>query len=183
MELREERHMTSSRAGRRLWRAHGLPLCASLVLLLSGVACQRHETTPVVESNAGGKDAWLTNYENALEQTRAEKKTLLIDFTGSDWCPPCMTLQRQVFAQPEFKSYAEQNLVLLEVDFPRTKELPSELQQANEQLANHFGIDGFPTVILLNSKGEKIGELGYMRGGPGPFVAAIEKIRAQSAPR
>ena len=89
-------------------------------------------------------------------------------------------LGRQVFSQPEFKEYAAQNLVLLEVDFPRTKELSAEQRAANAKLADQFGIYGFPTVIILDSSGQKIGELGYMPGGPKPFIAAVEELRAKN---
>ena len=88
-------------------------------------------------------------------------------------------LGRQVFSQPEFKDYATKHLVLLEVDFPRRKELSAEQRAANEKLADQFGIDGFPTVIILDSSGRKIGELGYMPGGPKPFIAAVEELRAK----
>jgi protein disulfide-isomerase len=86
-------------------------------------------------------------------------------------------LGHQVFSQPEFKHYAAQHLVLLEVDFPRKKELSAGQKAANEKLAERFGIYGFPTVIILDPSGKKIGELGYMPGGPEAFIAAVEKLR------
>ena len=88
-------------------------------------------------------------------------------------------LERQVFSQPEFKDYAAQHLVLLEVDFPRMKELSREQRAANAQLAERYGIEGFPTIVLLDSTGKEIGELGYMPGGPKPFIAAVEELRIQ----
>ena len=88
-------------------------------------------------------------------------------------------LERQVFSQPEFKEYAAQHLVLLEVDFPRMKELSDEQKTANVKLAERYGIEGFPTIVLLDSTGKKIGELGYMPGGPKPFIAAVEELRIQ----
>ena len=133
-----------------------------------------------MEAPPAAKATWLTNFETAQARARSEKKLLLIEFTGSDWCPPCIMLGRQVFSQPEFKDYAAQHLVLLEVDFPRRKELSPEQRAANEKLAEQFGIDGFPTVIILDSSGRKIGELGYMPGGPKPFIAAVEELRAKS---
>jgi protein disulfide-isomerase len=128
------------------------------------------------EANA----TWLTNFETAQARARSEGKLLLIDFTGSDWCPPCIMLDRQVFSQAEFAEYANQHLVLLEVDFPRTKEQSAEQKAANEKLADRFGIDGFPTVIILDSDGKKIGELGYMPGGAKAFVAALEALRRKA---
>jgi thioredoxin-related protein len=143
-------------------------------------ACERTKEAPKAETPPAAEATWLTNFETAQARARSEKKLLLIEFTGSDWCPPCIMLGRQVFSQPEFKDYAAQHLVLLEVDFPRTKELSAEQKAANEKLADQFGIDGFPTVIILDSTGRKIGELGYMPGGPKPFIAAVEELRAKS---
>jgi thioredoxin-related protein len=143
-------------------------------------ACERKKEVPKTETPPAAEATWLTNFEIAQARARSEKKLLLIEFTGSDWCPPCIMLGRQVFSQPEFKDYAAQHLVLLEVDFPRTKELSAEQRAANAKLADQFGIDGFPTVIILDSSGRKIGELGYMPGGPKPFIAAVEEVRAKS---
>jgi len=152
------------------WMATGM-LCG---------ACERTKEAPRAEAPPPAEATWLTNFETAQARARSENKLLLIEFTGSDWCPPCIMLGRQVFSQPEFKDYAVQHLVLLEVDFPRRKELSPEQKAANETLANQFGIDGFPTVIILDPSGKKIGELGYMPGGPKPFIAALEELRAKS---
>ena len=129
-----------------------------------------------VNSKAHPDATWLTDFETAQARARSECKLLLIDFTGSDWCPPCILLNRQVFSQPEFAEYAGQHLVLLEVDFPRRKKQSAEQKAANEKLAERFGIDGFPTVIVLDSNGKKIGELGYMPGGPKAFIAALDAL-------
>ena len=120
---------------------------------------------------------WLTDFDAAKTQARTQNKTLLINFTGSDWCPPCIRLNKQVFSQPEFSEYATKNLVLLEVDFPHTKKQSAEQQAANEKLANQFGVEGFPTVVLLDANGQPLGELGFGAGGPTPFIAGIEKLR------
>ena len=152
------------------------------VWLAAGVlcgACGRTKETPKTEAPPEANATWLTNFETAQAHARSENKLLLIEFTGSDWCPPCIMLERQVFSQPEFKDYAAQHLVLLEVDFPRMKELSAEQKAANEKLAERFGIYGFPTVIILDSSGKKLGELGYMPGGPEAFIAAVEELRAK----
>ena len=155
-------------------------LIAWLAAGMLGGACERTKEVPKTEAPPPAEATWLTNFETAQARARSEKKLLLIEFTGSDWCPPCIILGRQVFSQPEFKDYAAQYLVLLEVDFPRTKELSAEQRAANEKLAEQFGIDGLPTIILLDSSGRKVGELGYMPGGPKPFIAAVEELRSKS---
>jgi thioredoxin-related protein len=155
------------------------PLIACLAAGMLCGACERTKEASKAEAPPAVEATWLTNFDIAQARARSEKKLLLIEFTGSDWCPPCIMLGRQVFSQPEFKDYAAQHLVLLEVDFPRMKELSPEQRTANEKLAEQFGIDGFPTVIILDSSGRKIGELGYMPGGPKPFIAALEELRAK----
>ena len=142
--------------------------------------CGRVNDTPKSKTQPEANATWLTDFETAQAQTRSEGKLLLIDFTGSDWCPPCMMLERQVFSQPEFAEYANQHLVLLEVDFPRSKEQSAEQKAANQKLAERFGIDGFPTVIILDSNGKKIGELGYMPGEAKAFIAALEALNTKS---
>jgi protein disulfide-isomerase len=153
-------------------------------LALSG--CNRHpqpvlaatDQTPQTESSSGqAKAGWLTNYEQAQEQAKAGHKLMLLDFTGSDWCGWCIRLEREVFSKPEFKEYASKNLVLLELDFPRGKELPAALQSQNERLARKYQIQGFPTIVVLNSDGKQVGELGYVPGGPEAFIAELEKLR------
>ena len=121
--------------------------------------------------------SWLTDYEQARQQAKANKKLLLLDFTGSDWCGWCIRLRREVFSKPEFQEYADKNLVLMEVDFPRGKEQTRDLRQQNQNLAMQYEIQGFPTIIVLNGEGKKVGELGYMQGGPAAFISELERLR------
>ena len=153
-------------------------LAVCLAVSLFCVACGRTDSaSPASPAPPGEKLNWLTNFEMAQAQALAGKKTLLINFTGSDWCPPCLALEKEVFEQPEFAEYAAKNLVLLKVDFPRIKMQSLEEKAANRQLAERYQIYGFPTIVLLDSSRKVIGELGYQPGGPKPFIAAIEKLR------
>jgi protein disulfide-isomerase len=120
---------------------------------------------------------WQTDLKKAQEEAKTGNKLLLVDFTGSDWCGWCIRLNKEVFSQPEFKAYAEKNLVLLEIDFPRRKTLSDELKKQNEQLATQYRIEGFPTIVVLNGQGKMVGELGYMEGGPSAFIAELEKLK------
>jgi thioredoxin-related protein len=154
----------------------------ALLLALLCLGCGRSERSEGAPETANvEKPDWLTDFEKAQAQARAQNKALLINFTGSDWCPPCLMLEREVFKQPEFTEYAAKNLVLLMVDFPRIKMQSLEERAANRKLAERYEIDGFPTIVLLDPSGKKIGELGYMPGGPKPFIAGIEKLRGADA--
>ncbi|HEY0368963.1 MAG TPA: thioredoxin family protein, partial [Chthoniobacterales bacterium] len=88
----------------------------SVLLLFMALVC-------VASASASSKPGWLTDLKEAQEQAKSGNKLLLLDFTGSDWCGWCIKLDREVFSKPEFKAYAEKNLVLLELDFPRGREL------------------------------------------------------------
>jgi len=125
--------------------------------------------------------AWQTDLPAAQARARAENKAVLINFTGSDWCPWCVRLSREVFSQPEFAQFAAQHLVLVEVDFPRRKAQDAELKKANRALQERFAIEGFPTVVLLDAEGRKLGTLGYQPGGPKPFIAALERLLRKGA--
>lgn len=128
-------------------------------------------------TSAFAKPGWLTDYKQAQSEAKSNKKLMLLDFTGSDWCGWCIKLDREVFSKPEFQQYAKDNLVLLELDFPRRKELSDAEKIQNQQLAQQYRIEGFPTIVVLDADGKKVGELGYMPGGPAAFIAELEKIR------
>ncbi|MES2570340.1 MAG: thioredoxin family protein [Verrucomicrobiota bacterium] len=131
----------------------------------------------VTSSAAFAAAGWDDDYEKALTQAKTEKKMVLLDFTGSDWCGWCIKLGKEVFSKKEFKDYAKANLVLVEVDFPQGKRQSKKLKEQNEKLKNEFAIRGYPTIIVLDSEGKKVGQLGYMEGGAEPFVAALEKLK------
>lgn len=123
---------------------------------------------------------WDDDHAKAVAQAKAEKKMVLMDFTGSDWCGWCIKLDKEVFSKKEFKDYAKENLVLVEVDFPQSKRQTKKIKDQNEKLKGEYGITGFPTIIVLDAEGKKIGKLGYMEGGPTAFIAALEKLKGGS---
>ena len=120
---------------------------------------------------------WLTDYKKAQQEAKATNRLLLVDFTGSDWCGWCIKLDKEVFSKAAFKDYASKNLVLMEVDFPRAKTQTVGMKKQNQELAQQYQIQGFPTIVVLNGDGQKIGELGYMEGGAATFIAELEKLR------
>ena len=123
---------------------------------------------------------WMTDLPKAQAKAKEEKKMVMMDFTGSDWCGWCIKLDKEVFSTPEFTEYAKKNLVLVEVDFPNKKKQSTELKKANAELQKNYRIEGYPTIIVLNSEGKKIGELGYMKGGPKAFTAELEKLKKKA---
>src|SRR5438105_7436436 len=99
---------------------------------------------------------WLTDLSKAQAQAKRENKMVLMDFNGSDWCPPCKALRKNVLNSQTFQDFAKANLVLVDVDFPHGKQQTEELKKANEALSQKFNIDGFPTVIVLSSDGKEL---------------------------
>jgi thioredoxin-related protein len=99
-----------------------------------------------------------------------------MDFTGSDWCPWCIKLDKETLSQPEFADYAKKNLVLMLLDFPREKPQSDELKKANADLQKKYSVDGFPTLIAIKPDGTVVmTQVGYLEGGP---KALIEKLDA-----
>jgi len=107
-------------------------------------------------------DEWMTSFAEAQAKAQESKKPLVMLFTGSDWCPPCKMMEKEVFSSEQFEDYAADNLVLLKLDFPRSKQLPEEQMKQNEELAKKFGVTGFPTVLVMSPEGKEMGkEVGF----------------------
>lgn len=125
-------------------------------------------TTPIDEP-------WGTDLPAALKQARSQNKLVLLDFTGSDWCPWCIKFNNEVLAAPQFAAYAQNNLVLVKVDFPRHTAQSDDLKRANQELYDRFDVHGFPTYILLDAAGKELGrQVGYRPGGPDAFIAELD---------
>ena len=128
-------------------------------------------------SFARAESGWLNDYKKAQEEAKANKKLLLLNFTGSDWCGWCIKFDKDIWSQPQFKDYARDNLVLVELDFPRRKAQPAEVRKQNLQLAQQYEVLGFPTIVVLNGNGQKLWEYnGYFPGGPDAFIAQLQKL-------
>jgi protein disulfide-isomerase len=119
---------------------------------------------------------WTTNYADALKEAKEKNRHVFVFFTGSDWCGWCQRLKGEILSTPQFQNYARENLVLVEIDFPRRKTLPTELVAQNAKLQDQFRITGYPTVIVLNNRGKPIGDMGYQEGGPGPFIEQLRTM-------
>ena len=133
--------------------------------------------TLISVSFAVSGEEWQTDYEMALKQAKTEHKKIFLNFTGSDWCVRCMSLKRRVFHQPKFMQFANQHLVLVEVDFPRNKPLQRITQMQNEQLRRKYHVKAFPTLVLLDCYGSKLGErIGYMEESVEEIVQWINML-------
>lgn len=130
-------------------------------------------TAVVIGCSKGGSNDnlnWEDNLETALQKAKTENKAVLVNFTGSDWCVWCQKLSAEVFSKSEFEDYAEENLILVKVDFPEKIEQSAETKIYNSQLAQRFGIQGYPTILLFNSQGKMVLQTGYLPGGPVTYV-------------
>ena len=113
---------------------------------------------------------WEENLETALQEAKTQNKAVLVNFTGSDWCVWCQKLSAEVFSKSEFEDYAEDNLILVKLDFPRNIEQSNETKMYNNQLMQKYGIKGFPTILLFNPQGKVVLQTGYQPGGPVSYI-------------
>lgn len=105
---------------------------------------------------AGSKAGWDDDYEKTLAKAKTEGRSVLLDFTGSDWCGWCIKLDNEVFTKPAFKRFAKERLLLVELDYPQGKRLSRKTQEQNEELKAKYGVSGFPTIVLLSPEGKEV---------------------------
>ncbi len=128
-------------------------------------------------SAADKKDVkWETKIEDAVKIAKKENKAILVNFTGSDWCIWCKKLQGEVFSQAEFAKYANDNLVLVKLDFPRNVKQSKAVQEYNRGLMKKYGVRGFPTILLLDKNGEYLKTTGYQQGGAKNYVTHLKGL-------
>lgn len=128
-------------------------------------------TSTVFASTPAG---WTTDLEKAFQQAKVEKKSVLVEFTGSDWCPPCIFMRQNVFSKKEFVTEASKKFVLVELDFPNGD---AAMKEKNMPYAEKYRIEGFPTVILLTPGGEELSRL-FASEYPSPelFLKRINEV-------
>lgn len=123
---------------------------------------------------------WENDFNTAKERASKEHKLILLNFSGSDWCIPCIRMHKQVFEDKAFIDYSEKNLVLLNADFPRLKknQLSKEQQKKNDHLAEKYNSDGtFPMTLLLTAKGEVVAKWeGFPALSAAEFTNEVQKI-------
>ncbi|MFL9843078.1 thioredoxin family protein [Flavobacterium rhizosphaerae] len=127
---------------------------------------------------------WHTDISEAVSLSSKTQKPMMLFFTGSDWCGWCKKLEREVFFTPEFTKWAKDNVILVELDFPRSKPQSVELKQQNAQLNAFFKVRGYPTIWFVNGNEngegkiafEALGSTGYVAGGPEKWLAGANSI-------
>ena len=132
------------------------------------------------------KIEWHTDIKKAVKLSEESKKPLLLFFTGSDWCGWCIRLQKEVLKTPDFEKWAIENVILVELDFPRRTQQSIELKQQNAELNRFFKVRGYPTIWFANgsedSMGkinfEALGSVGYVAGGASEWIKKAEAVMA-----
>ncbi len=122
---------------------------------------------------------WKESYVDATNKAKEENKSIILVFSGSDWCAPCIKLDREIWQSEEFKTYAKQNVVLYKADFPRKKEnkLKDQLVQQNKELADRYNPKGyFPLVLVLDNNGNILGETGYQKTSPKAYITLLNSF-------
>lgn len=159
----------------------------ALVLALCGMySCKSvkgHEGTPQKEESVKLEtiDKNTQTFESSLKQAQEENKKLILIFSGSDWCKPCILLKRTILDTDEFRDYAKDSLVVINLDFPYKKEnqLPKEQKEQNDKLAEIYNPNGaFPRVLVIDYSRQIKGEVRYGKFmKPKEFIESLKSIR------
>jgi len=145
-------------------------------IALTGILVILGCASALVGAACAEENGWQTDFEAAKGKAKSEKKLLLVNFTGSDWCGWCIRLKKEVFDEEAFQKDAPKQFVLVELDYPRSKKLPDELKTQNEKLSEQYEIRGFPTVLVLDADGQPIARTGYRDGGAEAYVEHLGEI-------
>jgi len=119
---------------------------------------------------------WQTNFEEAKVLAQKENKNIVLVFSGSDWCAPCMKLEKNIWMSQEFQTESQNNWITYKADFPKKKanQLPTELTEQNKKLAEKYNKEGsFPLVVLLTPSGKVLGMFGFKNISPSDYIALI----------
>ena len=157
-----------------------------MLLLLVGFFAVVGTTLSAQSAHEPENAGWIVNLEEAYAESKKSGKPIMANFTGSDWCGWCKRLTKSVFVHKEFKDWADENVVLLELDFPRRKQLPADLAEQNKGLQQAFRITGYPTIWVFyldkDDNGQfnidPLGKTGYTKT-VGEFTDGVDQMIAQ----
>lgn len=122
---------------------------------------------------------WHLRLDEAQLEAQKSKKPILLFFTGSDWCSWCMKFDGEILADADFIPLLGDKFVFVQVDSPRYTKLPEDLDEHYDDLHDEYDIEGYPTVVIVNEKGTKLAELGYVEGGAKAFAKELEEALPQ----
>lgn len=163
---------------------NSLNLCLGLAFSAMAIACRAGFDPPEKGEGANREEEaaqeiqaeWRSDYPGSLDVAEKQHRRVLLNFTGSDWSPPSSRWWQQVLSTPQFAEYADRNLVLVEIDFPRNREQPPELVRQNNELQARFEVEEFPTLILLDFEGNEIRRMsGVLPEGPRQFILWLRR--------
>ena len=121
---------------------------------------------------------WVNNFETAKKIAKEENKNIIMIFSGSDWCAPCIRLDKNIWQSQEFKDESKDNWVTMKLNFPRKKanQLPAEEEKHNRELAEKYNKEGnFPLVVILTPEGKVLGKLGFKNVSPEEYIKLIKE--------
>ena len=122
---------------------------------------------------------WTEDYASAAATAKKEHKYLLLDFTGSDWCSWCKRIDKEVFATDSFKAFADKQLILVKVDFPRSVPQSDAVKAQTKNLSDAYGVEGYPTLVVLDADQKVVFKQdGYEPGGAEAFIAKFPKAKS-----
>ncbi len=130
-----------------------------------------------VNLRAQDEEAWSTDAKAATTQASLEKKDMLLLFTGSDWCPPCIKLEKQVLGTSDFINQGQSEFILVKFDFPQNTPLSPELEAQNAEWADRFGVEGFPTLVLVDAQQKPYAFTGFRDESPKDYLAHLAELQ------
>ncbi len=122
---------------------------------------------------------WESDWQTATTLAKQNQQNILLVFSGSDWCAPCIKLDKSIWQSPIFQEYAKDHWTMLRADFPRKKanQLPDDQKNKNSQLADKYNKNGyFPLVLLLDYNGKVLGQTGYKNISPKEYIALLKSF-------
>lgn len=122
---------------------------------------------------------WITNFDSAKKEALKNNNNIVLVFQGSDWCGPCIKLDKEIWSSSEFQTLSKDHFVMVKADFPRKKnnKLSNEMQVQNNKLAEQYDAQGyFPLVVVLDKNGNVLGKMGYEKLSPKAFYNKLTSL-------